>query len=83
MQVYVKNMNTSKPQPIRSLAGFQRVPIAAGATKKVAFDIPTERFRYWNVAKKAYVVDPGAYQLQVGASSGDIRQSTQVTVADK
>ena len=83
VQVYVKNLNTGKPQPIRSLVGFQRVPIAAGATKKVAFDIPAERFRYWDVTKNAYVVDPGAYQLEIGASSGDIRQSAQVTVADK
>jgi len=83
VQVYVKNLGTAAPQPIRSLVGFQRVPLAAGATTKVAFDIPAERFRYWSVAKNDYVVDPGTYQLEVGASSADIRQSTQVTVADK
>ena len=83
VQVYVKNLGTAVPQPIRSLVGFQRVPIPAGATKKVAFDIPAERFRYWSMAKNDYVVDPGAYQLEVGASSSDIRQSCQVTVADK
>jgi beta-glucosidase len=83
VQVYVKNQNAGTPQPIRSLVAFQRVTIPAGTTKQVAFDIPVDRFHYWSVAKNGYVVDPGAYQLEIGASSADIRQTCQVMVANK
>jgi beta-glucosidase len=83
VQVYVKNLNTAVPQPIRSLVAFQRVNISAGTTKQVAFDIPVERFHYWSVEKNKYVVDPGAYDLEIGGSSEDLPQTCRITVADK
>jgi hypothetical protein len=32
-----------------------------------------ERFRYWDPEKKQYAVEPGDYELLVGAASDDIR----------
>jgi beta-glucosidase len=80
VQVYLKHNSSPVPQPIHSLVAFKRVPVAKGATVNVAFDIPVERFHYWSVEKKAYVVDAGSYTLQVGAASSDIRQTCKVTV---
>jgi beta-glucosidase len=80
VQVYLKHKNSPVPQPIHSLIAFQRVPIAKGATANVDLEIPVERFHYWDIAKNAYVVDPGAYEVQIGASSQDIRQTCAVTV---
>jgi len=80
VQVYLKHLGSSVPQPIRSLVAFRRVPISAGASSPVAFDIPVERFHYWDVVKKAYVVEPGTYEIEVGASSSDIRQTCQLSV---
>jgi beta-glucosidase len=83
VQVYVKNQNAGTRPASGSAVAFQRVTIPAGTTKQVAFDIPVDRFHYWSVAKNGYVVDPGAYQLEIGASSADIRQTCQVMVANK
>ncbi len=80
VQVYVHHKNSSVPQPIRSLVAFKRVMVPKGESVKVDFDIPVERFHYWSVEKKAYVVESGADEIQVGASSGDIRQTSTVTV---
>ncbi len=80
VQVYLHHKDSAVPQPIRSLVAFKRVAIAKGATANVDFDIPVERFHYWSVDKKAYVVEPGQDELQIGASSGDIRQTCTVTV---
>ncbi|MDD4922312.1 MAG: glycoside hydrolase family 3 C-terminal domain-containing protein, partial [Bacteroidales bacterium] len=80
VQVYVRHKNSPVPQPIRSLVAFKRVSVVKGATVLVDFKIPADRFRYWSVEKKKYVVDPGQYDLQIGASSSDIRQSCNVDV---
>ena len=40
---------------------------------RFTMDIPAERFRYWDPAKKQYIVEPGNYELLVGAASDDIR----------
>ncbi len=81
VQVYLRHLASPVPQPIRSLVAFLRVAIKAGATQTAGFDIPVERFHYWDVEKKAYVVDPGSYELEIGAASSDIRQTCRVEVA--
>ena len=80
VQVYLRHLDSPVPQPIRSLIAFKRVPVAKGETVHVAFEIPVEWFHYWSVEKKAYVVDPGSYEIEVGAASSDIRQTCRVTV---
>jgi len=81
VQFYAKNKASTVPQPIHSLVAFQRVSIPAGQTKTVGVDIPANLLRYWDVDKKAYVVDPGAYEIQAGASSADIRQTVPVQIS--
>ena len=44
------------------------------------FTIPAATLRHWDIQAKAYVVDAGAYELRVGASSADIRQTSMVSV---
>lgn len=80
VQVYLHHVNSVAPQPIRSLVAFKRVSVAKGETVNVDFEIPIKRFHYWNVEKQAYVVEAGADEIQIGASSSDIRQSCAVTV---
>jgi beta-glucosidase len=79
VQVYMHHRHSPVPQPIRSLVAFKRIAVAKGATVDVDFEIPADRFHYWSVEKNAYVVDAGTYDLQVGASSADIRQTCEVT----
>jgi beta-glucosidase len=80
VQVYLHHTDSPVPQPIRSLVAFKRVTVAKGATVNVDFDIPVERFHYWSVEQKKYVVDAGRDDIQIGASSSDIRQTCAVTV---
>ena len=80
VQVYLHHTDSPVPQALRSLIAFKRVKVTRGETANVDFDIPVERFHYWSVEKKAYVVDKGHYEIQVGASSNDIRQICAVTV---
>jgi beta-glucosidase len=56
--------------PLRQLVGFQRLPFRAGETKTVEIPVPVERLRRWDDAANRYVVDPGAYAIVAGPSSG-------------
>jgi beta-glucosidase len=55
------------------LCGFTRIHLLKNQAGRVTVEIPAERFRYWDTAKKQYVVEPGDYELLVGAASDDIR----------
>jgi beta-glucosidase len=80
VQCYARHLDSKIPQPIHSLVGFQRISLAAGQSTLVNLDIPVNLLRYWDVDKKAYVVEPGRYEMQVGASSADLRGSVGVEI---
>jgi beta-glucosidase len=80
-QVYFRHMNSAQPQPKMALCGFARIHLAQGQGARVTMDIPVERFRSWDTAKKQYAVEPGDYELLVGAASDDIRLHALLKVA--
>lgn len=72
-QLYVRAVNPSVPRPRRELAAHRRVTLAPGASTDVTFRVPSAVFAFWDVAQDRHRLEPGAYELLVGASSEDIR----------
>ena len=72
-QVYFRHVNATLPQPKLALCGFTRIYLVRGQGARITMDIPVERFRYWDTNKQQYVVEPGDYELLIGAASDDIR----------
>jgi beta-glucosidase len=72
-QVYFRHVNSARPQPRLALCGFARIHLQANQGARFTMNIPVERFRYWDPEKKQYAVEPGNYELLVGAASDDIR----------
>lgn len=80
VQVYVKDLSSKEPQPIKSLKGFKRVHIKKGESANVEISLPVESFRYFDEKRNDFVVEPGKYELQVGSSSSDIKLKKIVKV---
>lgn len=72
-EIYFRHVHSAVPQPRLALCGFTRVHVAQDETAVVTLNIPVERFRYWDTTEEQYVVEPGKYQLLIGAASNDIR----------
>jgi len=79
-QVYFRHVNSAVPQPKEALCGFTRLHLAKGASTEVTTEIAAARFRYWDTTKKQYVVEPGDYELLIGAASDDIRLRVPFTI---
>ena len=47
--------------------------LKAGETKTVTVELDRRAFSYYDVNQKAWVADPGSFEVLVGASSKDIR----------
>jgi beta-glucosidase len=75
VQLYVHDGQAKIDRPVHELEGFQRVELKAGEAKKVQFTLDRAALSYWSPDKKDWVADPGTFEIQVGASSRDIRQS--------
>jgi beta-glucosidase len=80
VQVYFKHEHSAVPQPQLALCGFARVHLASGQSQMVSLDIPVQRLRYWSESEKQYVVEPGKYDMLVGAASDDIRLHSTIKI---
>jgi beta-glucosidase len=81
VQVYVRAVAPKVPMPVKELRGFERVTLQPGEERRLSFRLtPSKDFAYYDVGGKAFVVAPGEYQIQAGASSHDIRLIRAVRV---
>ncbi|BBC32590.1 Sugar hydrolase [Streptomyces graminofaciens] len=80
-QLYVRAVEPSVPRPRRELLGHRRVTLAAGASTELTFRLPLSAFEFWDVAHGRWRLEPGAYELLVGASSEDVRVRTTILLA--
>ena len=82
VQLYVAYpASTSLPRPRQQLRGFKRIALAAGAMQRVSFELAGSALTYWDAAGARFAVQSGAVEVQVGASSKDIRLKASLNVA--
>ena len=73
VQLYIHDGHSKIDRPVHELKGFQRVELKPGEEKLIRFPIDRAALEYWSPEKKDWVAEPGTFEVQVGASSRDIR----------
>jgi beta-glucosidase len=73
VELYVHDGHSKIDRPVHELKAFRRVELKPGEMQTVAFTLDSSAFSYWDPEKKGWVVEPGTFEIQVGASSRDIR----------
>lgn len=79
VQLYVDDMVSSVITPLKELKGFERISLEPGETKTVEFDLGFDSFKLLD-RKYEWVVEPGDFNIMVGASSEDIRLSEIIKI---
>jgi beta-glucosidase len=74
VQLYVREAERKGGSPVRQLRGFERVHLKPGERRAVRFALVPERdLARYDEARKSFTVDPGAFEIEVGSSSRDVR----------
>jgi beta-glucosidase len=73
VELYMHDGHSKIDRPVRELKGFRRVELKPGEEQTVRFTLDRAALSYWSPGKKAWVAEPGRFDIQVGASSRDIR----------
>ena len=79
VQLYLRDQVASVTRPVKELRGFWRIQLEAGEAKRVEFKLGPADLGFYDRDMKR-VVEPGKFDLMVGASSADIRQKATLEV---
>jgi beta-glucosidase-like glycosyl hydrolase len=78
-QLYIRDCLASVVRPVKELRGFTRVTLSSKQTVQLTFRVPVDMLNFTGPAGQR-IIEPGVFELQIGASSADIRLRTEVTV---
>ena len=73
VQLYVHDLQSSVPRPVKELKGFEKVWLKPGETKTATFELGEGAFAFYDTPKKKWTAEPGTFEILVGSSSRDIR----------
>lgn len=82
VQVYLHDRTAVVLRPRRWLAGYAKVRLAPGETRRVEVTVPRRSFAFWDTSTRSWAVPKGDYEVEVGRSSTDIVTTLPVRVAE-
>lgn len=74
-QLYVSQKQSLVPRPVRELKGFSRVSLNPGESRTVTMKLKPRDFAFWDTASNNWKVENGEYELMVGSSSRESKQT--------
>ena len=77
-QLYIHADTCGMFRPEQELKGFAKVALNPGEEMEVSIPINERSFAVWSIAENDWVIEPGSYEIRIGASSRDIRLSTGI-----
>ena len=82
VQLYAVNKTSKFTQPIKQLKAFKRIHLAKGEIKTDTLKLDLNQLFYYDTICNSYQVEPGTYELQLGASSQDIRLKSDINLSN-
>ena len=80
VQLYISDKKSSLPRPVKELKGFKKVKLEPGESAILEFTIDASLLQFYNDQKSQWVVEPGKFEVLIGASSSDIKSSSVFTL---
>ena len=80
VQLYISDLKSSVPRPVKELKGFEKINLKPGEQKEVSFTIDKSALSFFDAATHQWVAEPGEFEALVGASSSDIKTKMKFTL---
>ncbi len=80
VQFYVHDQKCTLVRPEKELKGFAKVELKPGETKTVSIKLDFRAFAFYHPKYKQWITESGDFDLIIGASSADVRETLKVTL---
>ncbi len=78
VQCYVSDLECSVERPVKELKAFDKIYLEPGEVQTVELILPNRAFAFYDVERKAFVVEEGEFEIHVGGASNQIAQSAKI-----
>lgn len=78
VQIYVSNQSGATFFPVHELKAFEKIHLKAMESKVIHLSLDETAFQYYDSSLERFVCANGVYEIQVGASSRDLRLSLKI-----
>lgn len=79
VQLYIRDRVSSVTTPVKALKAFQKIYLKPGEEKEITLQVPKEDLTLWNIHMQR-VLEPGDFDVYIGASCEDIRLKSEFKV---
>ena len=71
-QVYVHDVQSSVPRPLKELKGYEKVFLKKGEKKRVSVVLDEDAFSFYDMNQHRFVVEKGDFEILVGPASSQL-----------
>lgn len=82
VQLYISDVKSSLPRPVKELKDFKKVSLAPTETAEIQFEITPDKLAYFDDTKHEWIAEPGDFAVMIGSSATDIRHTVKFRLSD-
>ncbi|MEE8558450.1 MAG: glycoside hydrolase family 3 C-terminal domain-containing protein [Myxococcota bacterium] len=79
VQLYLRDVESTLPRPEKELRSFAKIELEPGERQEVRLVLDRRAMACYDPARHDWVVEPGEFEVLIGASSSDIRVRSRFT----
>ena len=72
VQLYVRDLKSSLPRPVKELKGFQKIRLLPGETKQVSITLDKSALSFYDDRVGEWVAEPGDFEAWIGTAADQI-----------
>jgi beta-glucosidase len=80
VQLYISDLKSTLPRPVKELKGFEKINLKPGESKTVSITIDKSSLSFFDPIKHEWIAEPGEFIAFIGASSEDIRGKAEFSL---
>ncbi|MBR5392253.1 MAG: glycoside hydrolase family 3 C-terminal domain-containing protein [Prevotella sp.] len=80
IQLYIRDLKSSLPRPVKELKGFSKVYLAPGATQQVSITIDKSALSFYDDRVGEWVAEPGDFEALIGTASDKIASTVKFSL---
>ncbi len=82
IQLYIRDVDSTLIRPEKELKAFEKIGLKPGESQIITLNLTPRALSYYDPYQKAWIAEPGTFEVLVGSSSRDIRLQGKFDLLD-